>query len=194
MASLFRVVSKLVIGHKFRVPKQVVKEPFVPWADVGTSAPSSVASTNPDDGTHMTEDEKETPIPVLDDTTPDTPAIRRAKAVRILEISGYRYSYGPALQVLGDKYLTGRYLHPLNASFAFQHYSALSALGDSVGHRMVGMYYAIGFQGVFERDYRKALVYMNFAAMDRDTLAEHVLAYCSFAGISVAQICIDSAF
>ncbi|KAJ3414819.1 ERAD-associated protein [Chytridiales sp. JEL 0842] len=128
-------------------------------------------------------------VPVIEGT--DAPAVKRAKAVRMLEVAGYHYGNHDALLYLGDMHLLKRAAHPRRAPVAFKHYLTLAQKhGNATAQRMVGLMYATGIGT--PRDYVKALLYMSFAAMAHDTIAQQTLGYWHLTGISTAKSCEDA--
>ncbi|KAJ3280414.1 ERAD-associated protein [Borealophlyctis nickersoniae] len=125
--------------------------------------------------------------------TDDSAVVKRAKALKTLKILGYQAQSSDALLALGDIYLYANYMHPRNASTAFKHYVALAHdLGNAVGQRMVGLMYATGL-GV-PRNYPRALTYMSFATVGKDTVAEQTLGYWHLMGIGTPKNCEDAAW
>lgn len=90
-------------------------------------------------------------------------------------------------KMMADISLHGLYGIRQNATDAFHYYKLLSDAGDAVGHRQIGNLYATGIGT--ERNYAKALVYMSFAALDGDLLAEQTLGYWNHAGIGMPKSC-----
>ncbi|KAI8994372.1 hypothetical protein BC832DRAFT_569449 [Gaertneriomyces semiglobifer] len=98
-------------------------------------------------------------IPVIEDT--DTPAVKRSKALKILTSLAYDHEFPDAYITLGDIHLYGTYGYHRDAHKAYQ----------------------------YPRDHAKALLYLSFAAVGRDTIAEHVLGYWHYAGIATEKSC-----
>ncbi|KAJ3164678.1 ERAD-associated protein [Geranomyces variabilis] len=128
-------------------------------------------------------------MPVID--VGDRNSVKRAKAVAILNRLGEK-GIMEAHEVLGDMFLYGRYAHPRNASVAFAHYLRPAQAGRPSSQRMVGLMHATGL-GV-ERDYAKALLYLSFAAVGDDTVAEQVLGYWHIKGIATHANCEEAAY
>ncbi|KAJ3178057.1 ERAD-associated protein [Geranomyces variabilis] len=128
-------------------------------------------------------------MPVID--VGDRNSVKRAKAVAILTRLGEK-GIMEAHEVLGDMFLIGRYAHPRNASVAFEHYLRPAQAGRPSSQRMIGLMHATGL-GV-ERDYAKALLYLSFAAVGDDTVAEQVLGYWHIKGIATHANCEDAAY
>ncbi|KAJ3019765.1 ERAD-associated protein, partial [Thoreauomyces humboldtii] len=129
-------------------------------------------------------------MPVIEKT--DKVAVKRSKGAKILRKLS-ELGVQEAHEVLGNMYLFGKYQHPRNALKAFDHYHILSQdFGSPSGQRMVGLMYATGV-GV-ERDYAKALLYLSFASIAGDTVAEQVLGYWHIMGIATPQNCDEAAY
>ncbi|KAJ3158798.1 ERAD-associated protein [Geranomyces michiganensis] len=122
----------------------------------------------------------------------DRNAVKRAKAVAILKRLGDK-GIMEAHELLGDMFLYGRYAHPRNASIALAHYLRPAQAGRPSSQRMVGLLYATGL-GVDERDYAKALLYLSFAAVGDDTVAEQALGYWHVKGIATHANCEEAAY
>ncbi|KNC98906.1 ubiquitin ligase complex subunit HRD3 [Spizellomyces punctatus DAOM BR117] len=130
-------------------------------------------------------------IPVIEEG--DEPAVKRIKATQILRKLGYDEGHQDSLATLGDMFLYGKYSHPRNTTEAFKHYHTLARKhGSAIGQRTVGLMYATGV-GV-DRDYAKALLYLSFAALADDTIAEQALGYWHWAGIATTKSCDDASF
>ncbi|KAI8908850.1 hypothetical protein DFJ77DRAFT_433681, partial [Powellomyces hirtus] len=142
---------------------------------------STVSPENPTPSTDV--------IPVIRDS--DRHAVKRAKAASTLRILGEK-GHEEAHEILGDMLLYGKYQHARNATEAFKYYHNVAQLGRPSSQRMVGLMYATGL-GV-ERDYAKALLYLSFAAVGEDTVAEQVLGYWHIAGIATPRNCEEGAF
>ncbi|KAI9358927.1 hypothetical protein DFJ73DRAFT_905064 [Zopfochytrium polystomum] len=126
--------------------------------------------------------------PVLES---DAPSVKRGKAVKMLMIAAKVYDNSDAWMLLGEMHLMKRLGHPRNVNLAFEFFSALAhGKGNATAQRMVGLMYATGI-GV-QRDYVKALLYMSFAAMGHDTIAQQTLGYWHYQGIATTKSC-DSA-
>ncbi|KAI8846915.1 hypothetical protein BC829DRAFT_397442 [Chytridium lagenaria] len=123
----------------------------------------------------------------------ETASMRIARAARLLALAGYDLEHEKALLLLADMNMFRSYGQARNTTSAFKHYSHLAHQhGNPVGQRYVGLMYASGI-GV-KRDYAKALVYLNFAAMGQDVIAEQTLGYWYSTGIGVAKSCDDAVF
>ncbi|KAJ3208127.1 ERAD-associated protein [Dinochytrium kinnereticum] len=119
--------------------------------------------------------------------------MRIAKAARLLKIAGYDLGHAGAVMTLAEMNLFRKYGQARNTTTAFQHFRHLAHQhADPVAQRYMGLMYASGI-GV-KRDYAKALVYLNFAAMAHDLSAEQTLGYWYLSGIGVAKSCDDSVF
>ncbi|KAI8905890.1 hypothetical protein EDD86DRAFT_211043 [Gorgonomyces haynaldii] len=127
-------------------------------------------------------------LPVEELVDQDSIVAKKSKAIHELEHMNDPRAYS----LLGDIFLFSKYQIQRNISRAFENYKRLSDLGDPVGLRMVGLMYATGL-GV-ERDYPRALVYLNFAAEHNDAQALQTLGYWHHAGIGVPKKCDTSYF
>ncbi|RKO88751.1 hypothetical protein BDK51DRAFT_12061, partial [Blyttiomyces helicus] len=72
------------------------------------------------------------------------------------------------------------------------YYELAHRTGSPAGQRMVALLYATGL-GV-PRDYARALLYMSFAAVGGDTVAEQTLGYWHLMGIGTPKNCEDAAW
>ncbi|KAI8822620.1 uncharacterized protein EV422DRAFT_566297 [Fimicolochytrium jonesii] len=120
----------------------------------------------------------------------DSWAVKRTKALRVLRALA-NDGHDGAVEIMGDMLLYGVFQHPRNASRAFNYYSKLAHdTGRPAGQRQVGLMYATGI-GV-ERDYAKALLYLSFAVVGGDTIAEQALGYWHLMGIATPRNCDDA--
>ncbi|KAK5664841.1 ERAD-associated protein [Batrachochytrium dendrobatidis] len=124
-------------------------------------------------------------IPLIEES--DSPALKRAKAVKWLYVAAFQMDSLPALKTLGDMYLFSEFGHQRNATAAFQFYLALATKGDPHGQFIVGKMYATGV-GI-QRNYPKALVYMTFSSLGNYLLAHQTLGYWHAVGITMPKDC-----
>eukprot|EP00842_Homolaphlyctis_polyrhiza_P006569 jgi/Hompol1/6913/HPOL_002365-RA len=129
-------------------------------------------------------------IPQILDKDPAN--VRRAKAVKWLHVAAYKHNSHDAAKILGDMYLFKRFGHRRNATAAFGHYMSLASKGNATAQMLVGNMLATGV-GV-QRDYAKALVYMSFASLGKDPVAEQTLGYWHSAGIGMPKSCETAAW
>ncbi|KAJ3332759.1 ERAD-associated protein [Blyttiomyces sp. JEL0837] len=130
-------------------------------------------------------------IPVV--AAGDNAAVRKLKAMKMLYMAGYIHGNTDALVLLGDMYLFKRLGHKRNVTIAYNHFYTLAHThGNSTGQRMLGLMYATGV--AVKRDYAKALLYMSFAVLGKDTRAQQILGYWHQAGIATTKSCDDAAW
>jgi SEL1 protein len=137
---------------------------------------------------HIPNWERFTEIPVIN--IKDTAIDKKDKALKLLHHAAYSENDTQAMALLGDIFLFKKYSIARNATLAFSHYFALADTGATRGNSMIGIMYATGI-GV-PRDYIKALVFLNLAALDRDSQALQVLGYWHLQGITVSKSCTES--
>ncbi|KAJ3108355.1 ERAD-associated protein [Phlyctochytrium planicorne] len=119
--------------------------------------------------------------------------LKLARASRLLALAGYELGHTDALMHLAEMNLFRKFSQARNTTSAFKHYHRLAHHhGNATAQRYVGLMYSSGI-GV-KRNYAKALVYLNFAAMAQDTFAEQALGYWYANGIGVAKSCEDSVY
>ena len=110
-----------------------------------------------------------------------------AKAKAMLKLEACSITDSNCTKLIGDISLYGLYGIKQNATDAFFYYKQLSDSGVPAGHRQLGNLFATGLGT--ERNYAKALVYMSFAALRGDLLADQTLGYWHYAGIGMPKSC-----
>ncbi|KAJ3196223.1 ERAD-associated protein [Irineochytrium annulatum] len=191
------------------LPKSLLRsdDPEFLWSESKEEDDKDVDADS--DDLAMGEDNGQGSLEVVSIERSDPPGLKKAKAVTMLEFAAAQYANPNALMLLGDMRLVSdsfevvtfvdgmnqmkKYGVKRNVTAAFSYYHTLARKhGNATAQRMVGLMYATGV-GV-HRDYSRALLFMSFAALGRDDIAEQTLGYWNLAGVGVAKSCEDAAF
>ncbi|KAI9208523.1 uncharacterized protein BJ171DRAFT_489184 [Polychytrium aggregatum] len=126
------------------------------------------------------------------------PLASKQRALLQLQWSA-RSGSADACLTVADTYLYGKYGIKANSTIAYRYYSLLGHhYGNATGQRMLGLMHATGMgQPSWAKEkerYAKAQLYMSFAAIGGDKLADQVLGYWHLIGAGTPKNCSEAAW